>query len=197
MATMKKIGVVGAGQMGNGIAHVAALAGYSVLLYDLSAERIQAGLATIDGNLARQVASGRITEADRKAAMGRIKAAPSFDAFGDVDFAIESVAENETVKRKIFADLSPALKPEAILATNTSSISITRLAAAHRPAGALHRHALHESGAGDGAGGARARHRHRRRDLRGGAGFRRRSSARRPPWRRISPPSSSTASCCR
>jgi 3-hydroxybutyryl-CoA dehydrogenase len=129
MATMKKIGVVGAGQMGNGIAHVAALAGHSVLLYDLSADRVQAGLATIDGNLARQVASGRITEADRKAAISRIKAAPSFDAFGEVDFAIESVAENETVKRKVFADLSPALKPEAILATNTSSISITRLAA--------------------------------------------------------------------
>jgi 3-hydroxybutyryl-CoA dehydrogenase len=126
---MKKIGVVGAGQMGNGIAHVAALAGYSVLLYDVSEDRIQAGLATIDGNLARQVGSGRITEADRKAAMDRIKPAPSFDAFGDVDLAIESVTENEAVKRKVFADLSPALKPDALLATNTSSISITRLAA--------------------------------------------------------------------
>jgi 3-hydroxybutyryl-CoA dehydrogenase len=129
MTTMKKIGVVGAGQMGSGIAHVAALAGYSVLLYDVTEDRIRAGLATIDGNLARQVASGRIAEADRKAAADRIKQGPTFDVFGDVDLAIESVTENETVKRKVFAELCPNLKPEAILATNTSSISITRLAA--------------------------------------------------------------------
>jgi 3-hydroxybutyryl-CoA dehydrogenase len=129
MTAMKKIGVVGAGQMGNGIAHVCALAGYSVLLHDVSEERIQAGLATIDGNLARQVASGRITEAERSAAIGRIQPAPSLDALGDVDLAIESVTENEVVKRKIFTDLCPALKPDALVATNTSSISITRLAA--------------------------------------------------------------------
>jgi 3-hydroxybutyryl-CoA dehydrogenase len=131
MATkLNKVGVIGAGQMGNGIAHVCALAGYKVLLNDVSEERIQAGLATIDGNLARQVASGRIQEAERKAAMGKIEAAPSLDALADVDLAIESATENETVKHKIFAELCPALKPETFLATNTSSISITRLAAA-------------------------------------------------------------------
>jgi 3-hydroxybutyryl-CoA dehydrogenase len=129
-ATMTKIGVVGAGQMGNGIAHVCALGGYSVALHDLSEERINAGLATIDGNLARQVASGRISEADRKRAIALIQPAISLDQFGDVDLAIESVTENEAVKRKIFADLCAALPPTAYLATNTSSISITRLAAA-------------------------------------------------------------------
>jgi 3-hydroxybutyryl-CoA dehydrogenase len=127
---MKTIGVIGSGQMGSGIAHVCALAGYSVLLHDVSEERLQAAFATIDGNMARQVASGRITEADRKAAMARITPAQSYDALADVDLAIESVTENETVKRKVFADLCRALKPEALLATNTSSISITRLAAA-------------------------------------------------------------------
>ncbi len=126
---LQTIGVIGAGQMGNGIAHVCALAGYNVLLNDVSEERVQAGLATIDGNLARQVASGRIEEADRKAAAARIQPALSLDALGEVDLAIESVTENETVKRKIFSELCPSLRPEALLATNTSSISITRLAA--------------------------------------------------------------------
>jgi 3-hydroxybutyryl-CoA dehydrogenase len=124
------VGVIGAGQMGNGIAHVCALAGYSVLLNDVSEDRVQAGLATIDGNLARQVASGRIADADRQAAMARIGPANSLDALGEADLVIESVTENETVKRKIFAELCPALKADAVLATNTSSLSITRLAAA-------------------------------------------------------------------
>ncbi len=127
---MNKIGVIGSGQMGNGIAHVCALAGYSVLLHDVSEERIKAGLATIDGNLARQVSSSRITEDARKEAVARIQPALSLDAFADVDLVIESVVENEAVKRKLFNDLCPALRPDAILATNTSSISITRLAAA-------------------------------------------------------------------
>jgi 3-hydroxybutyryl-CoA dehydrogenase len=129
-ATMNKIGVIGAGQMGNGIAHVCALAGYTVLLHDVAEDRVQAGLATIDGNLARQVASGRITEADRKRAIGKIQPAPSLDQLSDVDLAIESITENEALKRKVLADLCPALPPHALLATNTSSISITRLAAA-------------------------------------------------------------------
>ena len=129
-ATMNRIGVIGAGQMGNGIAHVCALAGYTVLLHDVGEDRVQAGLATIDGNLARQVASGRITEADRKRAIGKIQPAPSLDQFSDVDLAIESITENEALKRKVLADICPALSPTALLATNTSSISITRLAAA-------------------------------------------------------------------
>ena len=126
---IRKVGVIGAGQMGNGIAHVCALANYDVLLFDVSKERIEAGLATIDGNMTRQVGSGRITEAQRDAALARITAASSMESFDDTDIVIESAIENEAVKRKIFADLCPHLREDALIATNTSSISITRLAA--------------------------------------------------------------------
>ena len=95
----------------------------------MSKERIESGLATIDGNMARQVTSKKITEADRSAAIARISGAAGLGDLADVDLAIESATENETVKRKIYAELCPSLKPEAVLATNTSSISITRLAA--------------------------------------------------------------------
>jgi 3-hydroxybutyryl-CoA dehydrogenase len=127
--TIRKIGVIGAGQMGNGIAHVSALAGMDVLLNDISVDRINAGLATINGNLTRQVSRKLIAEEDRRAALARISPADSLDKLGDCDLVIESAAEKEDVKRKIFADLCPGLKPEAIVGTNTSSISITRLAA--------------------------------------------------------------------
>ncbi|MCX5518628.1 3-hydroxybutyryl-CoA dehydrogenase [Kaistia defluvii] len=127
---IKTIGVIGAGQMGNGIAHVSALAGYEVFIHDLAEERVRKGLATIDGNLSRQVHSGRITEEDRKAALARVKPAFGVDDLGDCDLVIEAATEDESVKRKIFAGVCPALKPDAMLATNTSSISITRLASA-------------------------------------------------------------------
>ena len=128
-AKFKKIGIIGAGQMGNGIAHVCALAGYDVLLHDVSPDRVKAGLATINGNMARQVSKKAITEDQRKAALGRIKPADRMQELADCDLVIESATEKEDVKRKIFAELSPLLKPGATLATNTSSISITRLAA--------------------------------------------------------------------
>jgi 3-hydroxybutyryl-CoA dehydrogenase len=128
-AKFKKIGIIGAGQMGNGIAHVCALAGYDVLLHDVSPDRVKAGLATINGNMARQVSKKVITEDQRKAALGRIKPADAMQELADCDLVIESATEKEDVKRKIFAELSPLLKPGATLATNTSSISITRLAA--------------------------------------------------------------------
>jgi 3-hydroxybutyryl-CoA dehydrogenase len=127
--TIRKLGVIGAGQMGNGIAHVCALAGYSVLLNDLSADRIRAGLATINGNMARQVSKQVISEGDRKAALARIEAAESLDAFGQCDLVIETATEKEDIKRKIFHTLCANLNPDAIIGTNTSSISITRLAA--------------------------------------------------------------------
>jgi 3-hydroxybutyryl-CoA dehydrogenase len=131
MATkLKKIGVIGAGQMGNGIAHVCALAGFDVALYDISADRIKAALATINGNMAKQIAKKVITEDQRKTALARIKPADNLKDLADCDLVIESATEKEDVKRKIFAELSPLLKPEATIATNTSSISITRLAAA-------------------------------------------------------------------
>jgi 3-hydroxybutyryl-CoA dehydrogenase len=124
------IGIIGAGQMGNGIAHVAALTGHEVVLNDVSPERINEGLATINGNMARQVGKGLITEADRQAALKRIKAAPEMAGLGNCDLVIEAATESEQVKVKIYGALRGHLKPDAILATNTSSISITRLAAA-------------------------------------------------------------------
>jgi 3-hydroxybutyryl-CoA dehydrogenase len=128
-ADIQSVGVIGAGQMGNGIAHVCALAGYSVLLNDVSGERIKAGMATINGNMARQVARNIITEDDRKSALSRIQPAEKYDALASCDLVIETATEKEEVKRKIFSDMCATLKPEAILASNTSSISITRLAA--------------------------------------------------------------------
>jgi 3-hydroxybutyryl-CoA dehydrogenase len=125
---IQTVGVIGAGQMGNGIAHVCALAGYSVLLCDVSADRIKAGMATINGNMARQVGKKSISEDDRKAALARIKPAEKYDALSGCDLVIETATEKEEVKRKIFSDLCASLKSDAILATNTSSISITRLA---------------------------------------------------------------------
>jgi len=127
---VRKIGVVGAGQMGNGIAHVCALAGFHVLLNDIAPERVTEGLATINGNLARQVSRKRISEEQRDAAIKRISAAKTIDDLADCDLVIEAATEKEDVKRKIFSELCPSLKPEAIVGTNTSSISITRLAAA-------------------------------------------------------------------
>jgi 3-hydroxybutyryl-CoA dehydrogenase len=126
---IKKVAVIGAGQMGSGIAHVCAVAGFDVYLNDISRERIEAGLATINGNLARQAGSGRITEDQRKAALDRIAPAENFEGFEDADLVIESATEDEGVKRKIFSSISGIVKADAILATNTSSISITRLAA--------------------------------------------------------------------
>ena len=128
MVKIQSIGVIGAGQMGNGIAHVCALAGYSVLLNDLEADRIKAGMATINGNMARQVTKKAISEDDRKNALARIKPAEKYDAFSGCDLVIETETEKEDVKRKIFGELCSSLKSDAILATNTSSISITRLA---------------------------------------------------------------------
>jgi 3-hydroxybutyryl-CoA dehydrogenase len=128
MVKIQSVGVIGAGQMGGGIAHVCALAGFSVLLNDLSADRIKAGMATINGNMARQVGKKAISEDDRKNALARIKPAEKYDAFSGCDLVIETATEKEDVKRKIFSELCSSLKSDAILATNTSSISITRLA---------------------------------------------------------------------
>ncbi|RTE90534.1 MULTISPECIES: 3-hydroxybutyryl-CoA dehydrogenase [Bradyrhizobium] len=129
-AVIKKVGVIGAGQMGNGIAHVAALAGFDVVLNDISADRLKSGMATINGNLARQVSKKAVTEDDKAKAMARITPAEKLDDLADCDLVIETAVEKEEVKRKIFHELCAVLKPEAIVASDTSSISITRLAAA-------------------------------------------------------------------
>lgn len=125
---IKQIGVVGAGQMGSGIAHVIALGKYDVLINDIRKEAVDKALGTIEKNMARQVAKGLVKEADMKSALSRIKFAPSLDSFATCDMVIEAATEDETVKRRIFQDLCPKLKPSALLATNTSSLSITRLA---------------------------------------------------------------------
>src|ERR1043166_4149504 len=125
---IKKIGVIGAGQMGSGIAHVCALAGFDVRLNDVSGDRIKAGIATINGNLARQVRKKSISEDDRQAALKRITPAGDYEAFADCELVIEAATEKEDVKRAIFSNVCSVLKPNAIIGTNTSSISITRLA---------------------------------------------------------------------
>src|ERR1700716_533099 len=134
-AMIKKVGVIGSGQMGSGIAHVAALAGFDVVLNDVSADRLKSGMATINGNLSRQVTKKLITEDARKQALERIVSAETMDGLSDCDLVIETAVEKEEVKRRIFHDLCAVLKPDAIIASNTSSISITRLAAStDRPA---------------------------------------------------------------
>ena len=129
-AVIKKVGVIGAGQMGSGIAHVAALAGFDVVLNDISGDRLKSGMATINGNLARQVSKKAVSEEDKAKAVARIKLAEKLDDLADCDLVIETAVEKEEVKRKIFHELCAVLKPEAIVASDTSSISITRLAAA-------------------------------------------------------------------
>jgi 3-hydroxybutyryl-CoA dehydrogenase len=125
---MQTIGVIGAGLMGNGIAHVAAQSGYDVVLSDVAMDRAEKGRAAIEKNMARQVAKGTLAQPDMEAALKRIELTTDNGRFADADLVIEAATENEALKAKIFAGLR--LRPETILATNTSSISITRLAAA-------------------------------------------------------------------
>jgi 3-hydroxybutyryl-CoA dehydrogenase len=130
MAAINKLGVIGAGLMGNGIAHVAALSGIPVVLMDVQQQALDRALATMAKNMERQVSKGSVSSADRDAALARIVTATDNSAFADCDLVIEAATENEEIKKKIFAALCPVLKPDALLASNTSSIPITRLAAA-------------------------------------------------------------------
>ncbi len=125
---IKKIGIIGAGQMGNGIAHVCALAGYDVLLNDISREALDAALSLIEDNLDRQASRDKITPEDKDAALKRISTTLTLSDLGQTDLVIEAATERETVKAAIFEDLVPHLLPHTILTSNTSSISITRLA---------------------------------------------------------------------
>ncbi|HYM18820.1 MAG TPA: 3-hydroxybutyryl-CoA dehydrogenase [Micropepsaceae bacterium] len=127
---IEKIGVVGAGQMGNGIAHVCALAGYDVVMEDINPDALGKARTTIERNLRRQATRGVISQGDVEAAMKRIRTANDLNAMTDRDLVIEAATENEAVKRKVFQELCPRLNANTMLATNTSSISITRLAAA-------------------------------------------------------------------
>ncbi|WP_042250148.1 3-hydroxybutyryl-CoA dehydrogenase [Paracoccus sp. PAMC 22219] len=126
--TVQSVGVIGAGQMGNGIAHVFAVAGYDVLLTDISQDALNKAIALIDRNLERQVTRYKITAEVKATAMGHIRTTLKLSDLGQCDLVIEAATERETVKQAIFEDLVPHLKPETILTSNTSSISITRLA---------------------------------------------------------------------
>jgi 3-hydroxybutyryl-CoA dehydrogenase len=126
---IKSVGVIGAGQMGNGIAHVCALSGIDVILEDVSMDRAKAGLAVIERNMTKQAKKGKVGEAEVKAALSRITLADTLDAMKTADFVIEAATEKEDIKRAIFKELCPKLSEDALIATNTSSISITRLAA--------------------------------------------------------------------
>jgi len=130
MAGIRTVGVIGAGQMGSGIAHVVALGGYDVLLHDVSPDRITTSRELIGRNLTRQVSREIITLQEMEAAQARIHASPELQAVGGADLVIEAATESEEVKKSIFRALAPHLGPDTLLASNTSSISITRLAAA-------------------------------------------------------------------
>ncbi len=125
---IKKVGIIGAGQMGNGIAHVVALGGYSVKLHDKDADQYGRAIEIIEGNLRRQLARKRISEADMSTALQKISNANELGALSDCDLVIEAATEDEAVKRKIFMDLREHVSEDTMLASNTSSISITRLA---------------------------------------------------------------------
>jgi len=127
---IRKVGIIGAGQMGNGIAQVVAQAGFDVLLNDVSPDRIRSALATINGNLSRSVSKHTIAETEREQTLSHIKPADKLEDLADCDLIIESASEKEDLKRKIFNELCASLKSEAVIGSNTSSISITRLAAA-------------------------------------------------------------------
>ena len=127
--TIKRIGIIGAGQMGSGIAHVIAASGYDVALNDIEKTRVDAGLAAVEKNMSRQVGKGLLKEAEMRAALKRISYAASSKDLGNCYLVIEAAVEDEGIKRKIFGELCPHLQPKALVASNTSSISITRLAA--------------------------------------------------------------------
>ncbi len=125
---VKSVGVIGAGQMGNGIAHVLALADYDVLLNDVNQDALDSAMATIEGNMARQASRGKISDEAMRAALNRIQTTLDLPALGQTDLVIEAATEREAIKQAIFEDLQPHLLPHTILTSNTSSISITRLA---------------------------------------------------------------------
>ena len=125
---IRKVGLIGAGQMGNGIAQVCAASGFEVRMHDISAERINAGLATINGNLSRLIAKGSTDEAARQTQLALIQGAPNLEDLDDCDIIIEAATENENVKKQIFVNLCKVIGKKAVIASNTSSISITRLA---------------------------------------------------------------------
>ena len=161
---IRTIGVVGAGQMGGGIAHVAALAGFDVVLADVSRELVEKGLATITRNLDRQVSKGTVTAEAKGAALGRIRGEVGLAGLAGCEFGVEAIVEDLAVKTGVLVELDRLLAPGAILATNTSSISITALGGVDVAPRQVHRDAFHEPGAGHEARRDDPRARDERRD---------------------------------
>jgi len=150
---IEKIGIVGAGQMGNGIAHVCALAGYEIKLNDISQDALDAAITLIKSNLKRQVSRDKISEADQAAALARVSTTVTLGDLGQTDLIIEAATERETVKAAIFEELLPHLQPHTILTSNTSSIHFHHPAGlAHGSPGKIHGVSFHEPGAGDATG---------------------------------------------
>jgi len=159
---IETIGVIGAGQMGGGIIQVLALADYDVVLLDINQEQIDRAVERVSNLTERQVEKGTLEDSQRKAALGRIRSGTDFDLLADCQLIIEAATENEGVKRDILTKVVEHAPKEALIASNTSSISITRLAAAtDRPERFIGMHFMNEPGAGDEAGGADPRHRNR------------------------------------
>ena len=187
------IGVLGAGQMGNGIAHVLAQHEYQVRLYDISPAQIEKALKTIETNLGRQAQKGIIPADAVPSILAQIKVAKDLTEFADCELVVEAVTENEPLKLDMFRKLDEVVNKDAVLASNTSSIPITKIASVTKRARQGDRHAFHEPGAGHEAGGGDPRTRHQRRNVpdRGRTGGKTRK--RRWPSPRIIPASSSTA----
>ncbi|HYF76480.1 MAG TPA: 3-hydroxyacyl-CoA dehydrogenase NAD-binding domain-containing protein [Symbiobacteriaceae bacterium] len=127
---IRTVGVCGAGAMGTGIAHTAAMAGFRVILRDIEMERVERSLATMDGLMQRAISKGKLTEEERVATLGRITPATALEAFAEADFVIEAIFEDLTLKKELFAALDRICRPDVVLASNTSSMSITEIAAA-------------------------------------------------------------------
>ncbi len=150
---IKTVAVLGAGTMGNGIAHVFARAGFQVILRDVEKRFLERGIETIGKNLDREIKKGKLAEGEKAAVLGRVQCVTDMGAIGAADFVVEAVSEKIEIKRAVLTEADGILRPEVILASNTSSIAMTTLAAMTKTGGPVCGDALHESGAGDGAGG--------------------------------------------
>ena len=197
MSTIRKVGVVGAGTMGNGIAQACAVSGIDVVMVDVAEAAVLRGLATVTASLDRLLKKEKITAADKDAALKRIHGTTTYDALKGCDLVIEAATENEELKVKILKQVDALARPDVILATNTSSISITKLAAATSRPGKLHRHALLQPGADDDAGRADPRPADRRTRRSPPSRRWRSGSARRRSSSGTAPGSSSTGFCAR
>ena len=165
---IRTVAVLGGGTMGNGIAHVFARCGYSVILRDVEKRFLDHAAGTISKNLDREIKKGQVAPADKPQILGRIEFVTDLAAITRADFAIEAVPEKIEIKREVLAAADRVLRPAAILATNTSSISVTCAGRRHRPPGPFSRHAFHESSAGDGTGRGDTRAADQRRNFRHG-----------------------------